>query len=278
MAANLQSYKKRIKTAENISTIARAMETIAASKIRKAQSAVENNRPYSEKITVLVDALLANLDKYNFEHPLLKKNSSPKKLVIVLSPDKGLCGSLTANLIKKLSEYEQSETYIIAIGKKVEKFLVRHGYDLIAAFPSGTKFPGYGTIYPIIDITRKYYFAGNVSEVDVVFTEFKSFFTQSVSAIRLIPVQIDKEAGHKETPFIFEPNYQTILSELLPYYVEVKLYNALINAFTSEQAARMIAMHNAKENAIDLTGYLVQAYNRLRQEKITNEILDISNM
>src|SRR3989338_329830 len=282
MAENLQILKNRIKSASNISKIAKAMEMISASKIKKAQDAVENNRPYSEKITEIVEKALASVDLESFSHEYLKINNSNKKLLVAISPDKGLCGSLPTNLTKKLSELIDKDTLIITIGKKIAKFASKSGGQLIASFPMGTALPQYSNIFPIIDLINQYFMGGKVGSVAIVLTEFKSIFLQVPHVTRLLPLipAIDQTNIEKIEPtgYSFEPNINVVLQELLPYFIEVKLYYYLIHAFTSEQAARMIAMQNAKNNALDIADFLTLTYNKARQAKITNELLDLANL
>ncbi|MCL4386939.1 ATP synthase F1 subunit gamma [Patescibacteria group bacterium] len=286
MAENLQFLKRRIKTASNIAQIAKAMEMISASKIKKAQDAVQNNRPYSEKITEVLEKALSSLDLEKFNHPYLKNNSSDKqsfspnkKLLIVMSPDKGLAGALPTNLIKKLLVLDSKDTYLITIGKKVEKIADRLNAQLVASFPLGTSLPNYSMVYPLIDLINQHYLENKVSEINILYTEFKSIFSQVPEVIRLLPFEINKEkTENKETQYTFEPGAKAILEELLPYYLEVKLYNYLIQAYTSEQAARMVAMQNAKNNALDIAEYLTLSYNKARQSIITNELLDLANV
>lgn len=282
MAENLQFLKRRIRSAANISQIAKAMEMISASKIKKAQGAVENNRPYSEKISEIIEKALSSIDFTKFSNPYLETNSSGKKLVVVISPDKGLCGSLPTNLIKKLYEHTDKNTLLISIGKKIAKIAAKTEGTLIASFPMGTSLPKYSMIFPVIDLIDKYYLKKEVEKVEIIFAEFTSIFTQVPHLKQLLPIipLISKTnlENHSSTNYSFEPNLNLILGQLLPYFVEVKLYHYLITAFTSEQAARMVAMQNAKNNALDIADFLTLTYNKARQAKITNELLDLANI
>ena len=277
MAENPQVIKKRIRTATNISQIAKAMEMISASKIRRAEKAVTNNRPYADKITYIISRFLANKDARELRSPLMARNDTTKKLIIAVSPDKGLCGGLPNKLFEKLLEYGNRNNYIITIGKKAETFSAGHDFSLLASFKMGTKFPPYSFIFPILNLAKQYYMEKKVSEVVVVFSEFKNVLQQRAVVHKLLPIEPEKDLVSRELPYIFEMGIGKIVEELLPYYLEVKFYNALIQAFTSEQAARMVAMRNAKENALEITEYLTLHFNKLRQERITNEILDLSN-
>src|SRR5438105_2189760 len=139
MAQNLQLLKRRIKTAKNISQIAKAMEMISASKIKRAQTAVENNKPYSERVTQLTAKLIKNLGTTKFHHPyIMAQTDSKRKLLIALSPDKGLCGSLNTNLFKKVTEINDSQTDAVTLGTKVSRFAAKMDFNLLASFPLGS--------------------------------------------------------------------------------------------------------------------------------------------
>ncbi|RJQ25576.1 ATP synthase F1 subunit gamma [Candidatus Parcubacteria bacterium] len=278
MAESLQLLKRRIKTAKNIAQIGKAMEMISASKIKRAQKAVENNKPYAIRITDLTKTATEAVDLGSFNHPYLKTGQSNKKIVIMISPDRGLCGSLNTNLFKKVIEYEDKDLLVITVGKKVERFANRIKLNIIASFPMGNTVPSLSLVYQLTQIVNPYILNGEVSDVSILFAEFKSIFQQTPQSYRLLPInrsEIDSEK--KDLPYKAEPSWEKILSELLPHYFEVRLYNALINAYTSEQAARMVAMQSAKNNALDVADFLTLSYNKFRQERITNELLDLSN-
>lgn len=278
MAGNLKALKTRIKTAKNITQIAKAMEMISASKIRRAKQSVENNRPYTEKLIELLEKTLCGVDTANSENLFIKPKSGGKKLLIVVAPDKGLCGALVENIIRALEGYDSGEYALITIGRKIERFAAKHGYDIKASFAMGTRLPAYGMIYPVLEVVDKLYLAGGFSEVSVLYAEFKTMMSNMPVAKKLLPVELDcvvknaPAAGYK-----YEPIAPALLNDIIPYYTEVRLYNCLINAFTSEQASRMLAMQNAKNNALEITDFFTLSYNKLRQEKITNDILDITN-
>jgi F-type H+-transporting ATPase subunit gamma len=276
MAENLQVLKKRIKTSLNIAQIAKAMEMIAASKIKRAQAAVEKNRPYSERITETVRRIMAQGDLSDFDHPAPRTNTPGKKLLIVFSPDKGLCGGLPGNVFRALAGAVTPDTVLVTVGKKAAKFSARLGNPVAASFSMGTSFPSYGMILPVMEIINQQ-FPENVSQVAILYTEFKSMLSQTPVVYPLLPVTVPAGGEPGDTPYIFEPSPAAVLRDLLPRYVEAKLYSAFIQAFTSEQAARMVAMKNAKDNATDISYHLTNRYNRSRQERITNEILDLAN-
>ena len=280
MAGSLKELKSRIKTAKNISQIAKAMEMISASKIRRAKQSVANDKPYTEKLIDVMEKILNGVDLSLIENPYVKpKKMAAKKLLIAVSPDRGLCGALVENISRKLEDFDPKEYAVIAIGKKIERFAARHDFDVRASFSIGTKLPVFSFIYPVLEVVDKLYIEGEVSEVSVLFAEFRSMFSNVPVTKKLLPVTFDPTvknnipaAGYK-----YEPDAQALLKKIIPYYTEVRLYNCLLNAYTSEQASRMVAMQAAKDNAIEITEFFTLSYNKLRQEKITNEILDITN-
>ncbi len=282
MAENLFLLKRRIKTAKNIAQIAKAMEMVSASKIKRAQLIVERNRAYAQRITSLTEDIIAHADLSKFSHPYLAQTDSSRKLLIAFSPDKGLCGSLNTNLYKALLDKDLSDTTVVSVGKKMENMNAKVQSDLIASFPMGTTIPHYSMVYQLITLIEQFYAEGKTGTVEVLYTRFDSLLKQTITSTTLLPIshsiiEKNEEEAIEDLPFLVEPNIESILTDLLPYYVEVKLYDLLMNAYTSEQAARMVAMQNAKNNAQDVAEFLTLTYNKNRQEKITNEILDLAN-
>lgn len=276
MAENLQLLKRRIKTAGNIAQIAKAMEMISASKIKKAQAAVINNKPYAQRITTLTSNILKNLDSSKFNHPYITKPTSENKLLLVISPDKGLCGSLNTNLFKKLLQIDNKNIKMIAVGKKAARFCRNMSGELIAEFNIGTTLPPYSIVYRLMEIVNKEYDLPYPPSFQILFSEFKSIFTQEPVLRDVLPIATESDED-VTLPYVFEPAAAILLESLLPYFLEVTLYNSLLEAFTSEQAARMMAMQNAKNNALDISDFLTLSYNKSRQERITNELLTLSN-
>ena len=276
MAQNLQQLKRRIKTATNIAQIAKAMEMISASKIKKAQKAVEANKPYSERVVNLTSNILNYVDLKKFKHAFIQKNDSEKSLIFVLSPDKGLAGSLTTNLFKQLLTIDSKDNKYVALGKKADLYSQRLSGEYLAGFNFGTTTPDYSVVYRLIEIINEEYLSGKVGSVKILYSKFNSIFSQEPILIPILPIE-PQITEDKDLPYLFEPDAVTMLEELLPYFIEVVLYSAVIEAYTSEQAARMVAMQNAKNNALDIADYLTLSYNKSRQERITNELLSLNN-
>ena len=278
MAQNLQLLKRRIKTSKNIAQIAKALEMIAASKIKKAQKAANGNRPYAERVSQVTEEILSSIDRKKFSHPYLTESKNPKTLLIAISPDRGLCGSLNTNLYKKLIEIDSSDIKVVSVGKKIGLFASKLRCELLSSYPMGSTLPDFSLVYQLKTIIDEEYSTVNVGNVQILYAESTSLFTQTPTIKTLLPFTFEGQvtATMSETS-IFEPNKEALLEDLLPYYLEIQLFNALLQAFTSEQAAQMIAMQNAKNNARDIADYLNLVYNKSRQERITNEILDLSN-
>ncbi len=284
MPANLQLLKRRIKTSQNIAQIAKAMETISASKIKKAQDAATNNKPYAEKILDLAAKAMSQLGNKRFTHKYIDLPKNKQKLYIIITPDKGLCGGLNTNLYKKILEVDNANATYITLGKKAQKFATKLEGELYASFPFGSTLPNYSTIIQVKTLLDELIDKKLVSEAQLLYAEFESILTQKPITTNLLPIKLEKisneiteEDVRENDDAIFEPEAQSFLLDLLPQYIETQIYNALLQAHTSEQAARMMAMQNAKNNAFDIADYLTLVYNKSRQERITNEILDLTN-
>lgn len=281
MAQNLQLLKRRIRTSKNIAQIAKALEMIAASKIKKAQGASQNNKPYADRITEVTTSIIHSLKDEKYTHQYLSLGASDqdsdRKLFIAISPDRGLCGSLNTNLYKKLIEVDDKNAKIVTVGKKVGLFSSKLGFELLASYPMGTTLPDYSMVYQLKTIIDEQLNSQSIDSVHVLYADFVSLFTQTPIVKQLLPLQFGEQNASLEDAALFEPGKVELLDDLLPYYLETQLYNSLLQAFTSEQAAQMVAMQNAKNNAYDIAEYLNLVYNKSRQERITNEILDLAN-
>src|SRR5258706_3243395 len=280
--ANTQALRRRIKTAQNISKTTRAMQMIAATKLKRAQSAVLTSRPYVNKLIEITKSVAPGKGIATQEelHPYMKtQNKDSKTLYIVISPDKGLCGGLITNLIKEyLKIRNDTSLTFITIGKKIEGPISGHK-NLLASFPFGTTLPEFGMVLPVAKIVDDEYLSGRVGSVRIITTHFNSVFSQSTNIIDLLPIRIEAIDG-QQAPIssnkLFEPKESILLPELLKRYLYMVLYQSLLESFASEQGARMIAMQNATDNARDIVNTLQLIYNNARQEKITKENLDIS--
>lgn len=277
--ANILTLKRRITAAKNVSKTTKAMQMIAASKLKRAQDAVTASRPYVSKISSILANLLSNSEK-NYTHPYLYNSSkADKTLLLVLSPDKGLCGSLVTNLVREFVKFqdEEPETSYVVIGKKLEGQVIHFSQEIVASFPFGTTLPKFDRIYPLVNIIDDYYGNGKVNSVKILTAEYTSLFTQTPKVVPLLPIVPEQRNEEKSDDFyLFEPNKKVLLDSLLKHYLEMTLYQQLVESYLSEQAARMMSMQNATNNANDIIDDLQLEYNRTRQAKITSEILDIT--
>jgi len=273
--ANINLLKRRIKTAQNVSKTTKAMQMIAASKLKRAQNAALLARPYVEKLTTVAQNISKRINDGETSPYMKPQSETERTLLIVISPDKGLCGGLITNLSREILNYDsKKKPYYVNIGKKSENTLFKLDREILASFPFGTSQPNFDIVYPVIQMVNDYFLTGKVSEVNILSTEFTSVFTQIPRVTKLLPIELEVTGGTDDTT-LFEPSVSELLPTLLKHYIEMVLYQNVLESFAAEQASRMIAMKNATDNARDIITDLKLEYNKSRQEKITNEILDI---
>lgn len=274
--ATLLILKRRIKTASNISKTTKAFQMIAASRLKKAQNAAEASKPYVQKLDYLAKNLAQKIDKEQTHEYMKTTSDTNSKLLIVISPDKGLCGGLVTNLMREVLHYSANgKIYYLTIGKKAEHTVSSLNKEIVASFPFGTSLPDFEVVYPVAKIVNEYFLGKKVSEVKILSTKFNSVFSQSPELSNLLPVKLDEEIEPGDMITLFEPTVEALLPDLLQHYLEMVIYQNLLESYASEQASRMIAMKNATDNALDMISELQLEYNKSRQEKITNELLDI---
>lgn len=281
---NARLIKRRIKSAQNIAKITKAMEMVSASKMRRAQAQAVASQPYSRKLESVLHTMAEYTD--SSMHPLLQTPITGVPLVVVFSTDRGLCGGLNNILFKTLAEFASShgEFTTLVVGRKAQEFVARMGFHISASFTNLPEKAGFQDIVPIADIIRQGFLDGRFSEVHVLHMEFINTLTQQPHTTHLLPLQQSALAGSEPKPseavvkpeYAFEPNPREILEWILPYYVEVELYQLLLDARASEHSARMIAMQNASNNAHDVVGSLKLEYNKSRQAAITQELIEIT--
>lgn len=275
--ATLLILRRRIKTARNVSKTTKAMQMIAASKLKKAQSAAVQSKPYVEKLEVLSKEMSVRIDRQNLNEYMIKPDNTDSKLHIVIAPDKGLCGGLVTNLMREVVKMDdKSKNYFITVGKKAENYVASMGKEIIASFSFGTTLPSFEAVYPLSTIIDDYFLQKKVSEVVIITTKFINVFSQSPQILTLLPIALLEDTKRIESTMLFEPTTNELLPDLLKRYIEMMLYQSMLESYASEQASRMIAMKNATDNALDIIDSLKLMYNKSRQEKITNELLDIT--
>ncbi len=277
MAAIIQ-LKRRIKTAQNISKTTRALNMIATSKLKRAQDAAISSRPYADTLLEVMRSIVKNIEPGDRDS-YLKGNESKTDLYIVISPDKGLCGSMVPNLVREFhKQIKDKDCFLITLGKKIEPYAIRSKKTILASFPFGNTLPSFSAAYPILSVIDDYFLKGKVNNVCILTTKFKSVFTQEPEVIQLLPVEMPEGSVITKTSAIisFEPSAGEILPELLKRYIQMTMYHSMQESYASFQAAQMTAMKNATDNANDIIEDLKLVYNKTRQERITNELLDIA--
>ncbi len=269
----------KIKTAQNVSKTTKAMQMIAASKLKTAQNAALEARAYTKTLAETIQDLAARLEAEKLPLYMQQTKEIDKTLLIIILPDKGLCGGLITNLLRELTMDEKiTNSYCIAIGKKAENYIAYLNKELIASFSMGTILPTMNLVYPITQIVDEYFSNKKVGKVKILFSYFSSVFLQNPKLLDVLPINREVKTEDKiSDTMLFEPNLSSILKFLLKRYIENIIYQSLLESFLSEQASRMIAMQNATDNAKDIINELALEYNKARQEKITNEILDITS-
>jgi len=276
--ATTRQINRRIKSIRNTSKVTKAMEMIAASKMKRAQERTLAARPYAEKIKQVLADLAAQTRVGEEGHPLLVKRQVNKVAVIHITPDRGLCGGLVANVNRSAARFIIDRGVPVTtavIGRKGRDFMLRTGQQVRAEFINMSDKPSVADILPVARIVIDDYTAGLVDEVYVSYTSFVNTVSQKPTMVKLLPIEPAVFEAGKNNEYIYEPSSEEVIEALLPRFIEMSLYHALLEAIASEQSARMVAMRNATDNAHELIGELTLKYNKARQEMITKELLDI---
>ncbi len=277
--ANIRLIRRRIHSIQNTAKITKAMEMVAASKMRRAQERALMSRPYAEKMNDVLAHLAAQPQSEGGLHPLLVRRPVNKMAIIHMTSDRGLCGGLNTNVNRLSGNYiltQDVAATLVTVGKKGRDFMSRAGREIRAEFTGISDRPAVNDILPIAHIVIEDYTSGLVDRVFVAYPQFRSTAVQQPVLDELLPIEPAKIETASTVEYIYEPNAATVLSDLLPRYVEMQLYHALLETIASEQSARMVAMRNATENANEMIQDLTLAYNKARQEMITSELLDIT--
>ncbi len=278
---NPREIRRRIGSVRNMSQITRAMEMVSAAKLRRAQSRVLASRPYAERLqAVIADLAALNLDpEQATTFPLLQQLAVRHSAVILITPDRGLTGALNSNIIRRASRYVLGEAgvqvEVIAAGKKGRDFMVRTRQDVVAEFLGLGDTVGLADVRPIAEVALQDFVSGKVDAVYVVFARFVNTLVQTPEIRQVLPIVRPAEVG-AYTDYIFEPSPTAVLQSLLPRFVEIQIYQAILESIASEHSARMVAMRNASQNARDLVSDLTLSLNKARQAQITGEVAEIS--
>jgi len=285
--ASAREMRLRIKSVKNISQVTRALETVSASKVRKAINAVLATRPYATKAWQVLKHVSEQPGRDSL-HPLLAHRDEVKNtLVVVITGDRGLAGAYNSNVIRFTAQrFDTSATppQYIAVGRKGRDLLIRRGKKVIADFSNLPAAPTFTDISAIGRLAVTEFSTGKVDEVYLVYTSFVNMGRQVVTVKKLLPLELEGEGRVRDfehtshgpaAAYEYEPDMRGILDEIIPRFTALQVYQAVLESQASEHAARMVAMRNATDNAKELVGALQLAYNKVRQQGITNDILDI---
>jgi F-type H+-transporting ATPase subunit gamma len=278
--ASLREIKRRIKSIQNTSKITHTMELVAAAKMKRAQNLASAGKPYSQLVNDTIRSIANRVEPET--HPLLARTEGKNSLVIVFSTDRGLAGALNSNLIRELEKLVGNVKFV-TLGKKGRSYTVKINRELVADFPLPDR-PDLASCRAVAKLVTNGFLNHEFDQVHVLYTEFISTLKQVAVVRQLLPIistellaELAEEAGEAGVGApLFEPDPDTVLEAILPQYILMELYQIMLEAKASEHSARMVAMKNATENALDLVDDLTLTYNGIRQEAITKEILDIS--
>lgn len=286
--ATLREIRRRIVGIKSTQQITKAMKMVAAARLRRAQEAILNFRPYANTISGLLDNLVSNLAELN--NLLITGREVKRVTLVVVTSDRGLCGSFNSNLLRFTEDYiktdlknyyETNNLDIVCIGKKGSDFLTKRKFPVKESYVNIFANLNYEKAVEIVNKLTQDFIIGRTDKVIFVYNEFRSVISQVAKIKQILPILIEKKEKVKETKFqpiiefIYEPEKEKILNSLLPKYLEVQTWRILLESNASEQGARMTAMDNATENAKELLKILSLSYNKARQAAITKELLEI---
>ncbi|MCH7650886.1 MAG: ATP synthase F1 subunit gamma [Nitrospinae bacterium] len=276
---NLRDVKQRIRSVKNTEQMTKAMKLVSASKLRKAQAAIQTARPYAHKMRDVMNHLVARCNKDL--HPLLDNRTGNRVLLVVITADRGLCGAFNSNIVKMtqelIKENTDREISLFIAGKKGLDFFRNRPYKIQDKYLGWTKDFEYLKAVEIGDMLAQLFIENKTDRIYMVYNEFKSIMQQEVIREQLLPI-VSEEAGDDQlTDYIFEPDEETILEDLLKRYMTTQIYRAFLESSASEHGARMTAMDSASRNAKEMIGELTLFYNRTRQAHITKELIEIVN-
>lgn len=277
--ATIRELKRRIRSVKNIGQVTRAMEAVAASKMRRAQEAALASREYADKANEVLTYLASQPRRGPIPSPLLLQREVNAIGLLLITPDRGLAGPLVSNILRAALDFVKQQEVpvsVVAVGRKGAALLARHNYRMHAVFTDIRDLPSTAEIGPIARLAIDDYTAGVFDKVYIGYTDFVNTLVQRPVIRLLLPVEPALPEQRLPTVYTFEPDPQTILNELVPRLTLLQIYQAILEAQASEHSARMVAMRNATENAQELAQDLTLTYNKARQTAITLEILDIA--
>jgi F-type H+-transporting ATPase subunit gamma len=277
---SLRDIRRRIRSIQNTQKITKAMQVIAATRLRRAQQQAQAARPYAEKMGEVLQTLSERATEY--KHPFLERREGDRALMILVTTDRGLCGALNMNTIRAATRYLQQnhprDQKYVTVGRKGYQFLARFRRNILAEVSGLSDQPALGEVLPVLSVALQEYMQGNADAILLAYAKWISTLRQEATVQTLVPLELPRRAEGERGPtadYLYEPDPEGVLDVLLPRYVESQVYQALLENKASEYSARMIAMQNATEAAGDLITSLTLTANKVRQATITTELMEI---
>jgi len=283
--ANLKEVRNRIQSVSSTQQITKAMKMVSAAKLRRSQDAITQLRPYSQKLSAIISNVSAEKDD-SFENAFAQQREVKSALIVVITSDRGLCGAFNSNVIKAANilineKYkgfaEQGKLKIVAIGKKGAEFFTKRNFDVNTQYQNLFHSLNFDSVREAAEYAMNGFVGGEFDQIDLIYNEFKNVATQIVRTEQFLPIKESAEvsASTTDVAYIYEPDKQFILGELIPKSLKIQFYKSVLESNASEHGARMSAMDKATDNAGELIKSLKLVYNRSRQASITKEILEI---
>jgi F-type H+-transporting ATPase subunit gamma len=277
--ASQRDIRRRIGSVRNIKQITRAMQFVAASKLKRAQDATLAARPYSEKLDEVLADLAAVLT--GEDHPLLAERTGGKRLIVLITTDRPLSGPLNTNIVRFVARDiidQPGDLAVITVGRKGRDAMRRTGVPIDAHFSTFGDRPAFADVLPLARLITDDFLAEKYGRVDIVYSQWVSTLVQRPTRLTILPIPASEDTeGIPGNQFIFEPSASAVLQQLLPRYIATRLFQAVLEAKASEESSRMVAMKNATENAEELIEDLTLSYNKVRQSNITREMIEIAS-
>ncbi|HET6245721.1 MAG: ATP synthase F1 subunit gamma [Bacteroidetes bacterium] len=285
--ANLKEVRSRITSVSSTQQITSAMKMVSAAKLRRAQDAITQMRPYASKLKEILENLSSTLES-SADNPYSKQRTVKNVLIVVVTSNRGLCGAFNANVVKQASKlasetYANSNVSVLCVGKKATDYFKKSKYNII-----GSDMPrrlhelfddlSFANVFPIAEVIMELFVKGEFDRIELVYNQFKNAAIQVLTTEQFLPIkplEVSASGSSFTSEYIFEPNKESIVSELIPKSLKIQFYKALLDSHAAEHGARMTAMHKATDNAGELLKSLRLTYNKARQAAITNEILEI---
>ena len=285
---NLKEVRTRIASVKSTQQITSAMKMVAASKLRRAQNAILQLRPYAAKLKEILQNLSASLQEGGQSSAYSEQREPEKVLLVVVASNRGLCGAFNANVIKAANrniaekyqtQHSKGNLALLTIGKKVTEFYKRRKYNIFESHDDLFDRLSFENVSPLAERLMELFVAGEFDRIDIVYKQFKNAATQSLILEQFLPIEpVDADEDAKNrigVDYILEPSKEVIVQDLIPKSLKIQFYKAILDSFASEHGARMTAMHQATDNAKELLRDLNLSYNKARQASITKEILEI---